>query len=192
MPSPVLPSAYKVLVKGTLFTIPVENVWAVQGPDPFDVSAAATIAGVFQTAYGAIAAELSEDIEFTEIEVTNYGGLATGQYIFAITPPQAGGLGVGSLPGSVAFCVSLRTALSGRRFRGRKYFSGLAESDVTGNFLSPTRGAAIVTACEDLKDALNSAGYPLAVFSPTGVTLTDVVTCTATDYKVDSQRGRLK
>ena len=191
MPTPVLPTAYKVIVKGTLFSVPVENVWYAQGPDPFDVSVAASIAGAFQTGYGAIAAELSEDIEFNEIEVTNLGGLATGIYVLAISPPQAGGLGVGALPGSVAFCVSLRTALAGRRFRGRKYFSGLAESDVTGNELSPTRGAAIVAACNDLKDALNSLGNPLSVFSTVGVTLVDVTTCTATDYSVDSQRGRL-
>lgn len=192
MPTPVFPTAYKVIVKGQLFSIPVENVWYVQGPDPFDTTAADGIASIFQTAYGDILAELSQDITFTEIEVTNLGGVATGQYILNISPPDAGDVGVGSLPGSVALCVTLRTALAGRRFRGRKYFSGLPESKVTGNTVDATTAGNIRSAVGTLASNLQSNGTQMCVFSTVGVTLVPVTSVTLTDLRVDSQRGRLK
>lgn len=192
MPTPVFPTAYKVLVKGTLFTVPIENVWYCQGPDPFDTSVAVSIASVFQTSYGDILAELSQDVTYSEIEVTNLGGVATGQYIFNISPPDAGDVGVGALPGSNALCVTLRTALAGRRFRGRKYFSGLPESKVTGNTVDATTAGNIRQAVEDLMLALSTNGTPLSIFSTVGVTLVPCTTATLTDFRVDSQRGRLK
>jgi len=192
MPTPVFPTAYKVLVKGLLFGVPIENVWYCQGPDPFDVGSADSIAAAFATAYGEIATPLSADITFTEIEVTNLGGTATGQHIVLITPPQAGGAGVGSEPGSTAFCVSLRTALAGRRFRGRKYFSGLAKPDVVGNMLDSSVAADIVAGVNNLVSALAGIGLPLSIFSTVGSTLVPVTTALATDLRVDSQRGRLK
>lgn len=192
MPTPVLPTAYKVLVKGFLFSVPVENVWYCQGPDPFDAAEAANIAAFFQTAYGAILAELSQDLTISEIDVSNLAGVATGLHILAISPPDAGDIGVGSLPGSNALCVTLRTALAGRRFRGRKYFSGLPESKVTGNLVDATTAENIRTAVENLMLDLSSNGTPLSVFSTVGVTLTPCTAIALTDLRVDSQRGRLK
>lgn len=192
MPTPVFPNAYKVMVKGVLFTVPIENVWYVQGPDPFDSAVAATIADVFSTGYGAICEQLSQDISYNEIEVTNLGGVATGQYIQTITPPQSGQIAQPSMPGSNALCVTLRTALASRRFRGRKYFSGLGEDLVTGNFVDATNAESIRQAVEDLMVSLAANGTPMSVFSTVGVTLVPVINITLTDTRVDSQRGRLK
>lgn len=192
MPTPVFPTAYKVIVKGSMFSIPIENVWYVQGPDPFDTTAAADIADVFQTGYGAILANLSQDVSYSEIEVTNLGGVATGQYILNITPPDTGDIGVGALPGSVALCVTLRSALAGRRFRGRKFFSGLDEGAVTGNVVDATVAEAIRAAVGSLASSLTSIGHPMSIFSTVGVTLVPVTTVTLTDLRVDSQRGRLR
>ena len=168
------------------------NVWYCQGPDPFDVGVAVNIASEFQTGYGAILACLSQDVSYTEIEVSNLGGVATGSFSLFITPPDVGEIVQDSLPGSVAFCVSLRSALAGRRFRGRKYFSGLGEGDVTANEFLSTRAADLVTAVEDLRAGLATLGNPMSIFSPTGLTLVPVINVTAVDLRVDSQRGRLR
>jgi len=191
MPTPVFPTAYKVEVKGVLFGIPIENVWHCQGPDPFDPAAAATIAADFQVGYGDILVSLSQDVSYSEIEVSNLGGLATGTYSLVISPADTGDIVQDSLPGSNAICISLRSALAARRFRGRKYFSGLGEADVTANVFSATRVNDIVTAINDMIAALDADGFPLSIFSPTGLTLVPVTTAIATDLTVDSQRGRL-
>lgn len=191
MPTPVFPTAYKVAVKGLYFGQLVENVWYVQGPDPFDSSVANTVAGIFQTEYANIQAALSQDYSITEIEVTNLAGTASGSYILAITPPQPGTRVQDGMPGNVAFCVSLKTALSGRRFRGRKYFCGLGEADVTENAFDATQAGVILTGVTGLINALNISGNPLSVFSPTGLTLVPVTSASAVDFFVDSQRRRL-
>jgi hypothetical protein len=191
MPTPVFPTAYKVEVFGQYFGQLVENVWYCQGPDPFDPSIALGIAAIFQTNYANIANGLSQDISFTQIDVQNLGGVATGTATLVISPPQAGSVIQDGMPGNVAFCVSLRTALAGRRFRGRKYFSGLGEGDVTGNTLDTTAAGNILSGCGTLLADLATNGTPLSVFSPTGLTLVPVTSISSVDFFVDSQRRRL-
>lgn len=58
------------------------------------------------------------------------------------------------LPRSVAFCVTLRTALSGKSFRGRCYLGGFAEPD---NDTDGTASSAIVTAGPAFVAAIGSA-----------------------------------
>jgi len=192
MPTPVFPTAYKVIVKGLLFGVPLENVWYCQGPDPFDETVAASIAAIFSTGYGGILANLSQDLSYSEIEITNLGGLATGQYFEAISPADSGEIAQPSLPGSVALCVTLRTALAGRRFRGRKYFSGLGEDQVTGNVMDPGAAESIRAAIFTMMAALAGNATQLCIFSTVGLTLVPVTNVTLTDTRVDSQRGRLK
>ncbi len=191
MPTPVFPTAYKVEVQGTLHGQLVENVWYVQGPDPFDLTVANGIAAVFQTNIPAIIAPLSFDLMIDNIVVQNLGGTASGQTSLAITPVEQGGQTQDALPGNVAFCVSLRSALAGRRFRGRKYFSGLGEGDVTANAWGAPQRDALLNAIDDLRAALVTNGTPLSIFSPTGLTLVPVVAAVAVDLYVDSQRRRL-
>lgn len=192
MPTPVFPTAYKVEVLGSLFGVPLENVWYCQGPDPFDLGDATAMAAAFQIGYADILTNLSQDVTYNQIVVTNLGGVSSGQYSLDITPPDAGSRTQDSLPGSVAFCVSLKSALAGRRFRGRKYFSGLGEEDVFQNGLDSGVAGGIVAAINDLITALAGGGTPLSIFSGTGLTLVPVVNAVATDLRVDSQRGRLK
>lgn len=192
MPTPVFPTAYKVEALGSLFGVPLENVWYCQGADPFDLGDATAIAAAFQIGYADILTNLSQDVTYNQIVVTNLGGVSSGQYSLDITPPDAGSRTQDSLPGSVAFCVSLKSALAGRRFRGRKYFSGLGEEDVFQNGLDSGVAGGIVAAINDLITALAGGGTPLSIFSATGLTLVPVVNAVATDLRVDSQRGRLK
>lgn len=191
MPSPVFPNAYVVEVRGLLFGQRIENVWHCQGADPFDVADATSIAAIFQAQYGALLSELSQDVSFHEIFVHNLAGVASGEYTLAITPADAGDVTEDAMPGNVAFCITLRTALSGRTTRGRKYFSGLAKTHVVANQYDVARANGLVSDIQSLIDDLAANGTPLCIFSPTALTLVPVTTATYVDLYTDSQRRRL-
>lgn len=191
MPTPFFPTAYQIEVRGTYFGQLTENVWHAIGPDPFDATVAADIAGTMQVGYASIMAPLSHDYSISEIFVHNLAGVDSGEVTLAISPAQEGGSGNPGLPGNVALCVSLRTALSGRTTRGRKYFAGLDETKVTGNLLDPTTAADILDGVNALISSMVDGGHPLAIFSRTALTLTTISTATLVDLVVDSQRRRL-
>lgn len=68
------------------------------------------------------------------------------------------------LPLQVALCITLRTALAGRRFRGRVYLSGYSENQNAASGTAIATGAAVafVTA---IKTTLTSNSLDLAVVS---------------------------
>jgi len=187
----IFPTAYEVEVRGTYFGQQCENVWHVIGADPFDPAMAADIAATFHTSYAGILAALSRDLFINEVFVHNFDGASSGEFTLAITPAEQGEVVQDGLPGNVAFCVSLRTALAGRSTRGRKYFAGLGEGDVSGNEFDGGRIATLLTGVNDLIANLVTNGTPLAIFSRTIPALTQVQTATAVDAFVDSQRRRL-
>lgn len=117
----------------------------------------------------------------------------------AKVPPIVGAIVQGVLPANVTLAVSFRTPFAGRSFRGRTYWIGLAEGDVSGDFVSPGRGEGIVNACTALKDVVAPAvGAELVVVSrvangqrrEVGVA-TPVTSIGLTDFRVDTQRRRL-
>jgi len=88
------------------------------------------------------------------------------------------GTGTGDpLPRQVAFCVSLKTALSGPRYRGRVYLGGLTEgdNDTGANALAAlaTNGVAFVNAIDS---ALNGVSGDLAVVSRPAFATTSTIT----------------
>lgn len=191
MPTPIIANATKVTVVGTLFGQLVENVWYVQTADPPATADLLAIASDFQVGYAAIMAPLSGDFTVSEIDLAYIGSAAGPEVSFGVTPPQAGGATTGSEPGNVCLCVSLRTALPGRRFRGRKYFSGIPIGKVVANQVDATLAADIVTAVNDLIGTLDRNGTPLSIVSFVGLTIVPVVTALAVDLFSDSQRRRL-
>lgn len=191
MPTPIIADVSKVTVSGTLFGQLVENVWYVGStgaPDPATMSA---IAGTFQSNYTGILSVLSQDLSIGEINVRYMGDVGGPEFTLAITPAQTGAEPVGAEPGNVALCVSLRSALSGRRFRGRKYFSGLPTGSVVANTVDAPLANAIVIAVNQLVTDLTAGGTPLQVVSLVGLTSVPVTTAIVTDLFADSMRRRL-
>jgi len=191
MPLPTIANAAKVTVKGELFGQLVENVWFVGTPGLPSAGDLSTICGIFQTGYVGILAPLSEDLSYGEFTARYLGDVAGPEFTLASIPAEAGGTAQPSSPGSVALCVSLRTSLAGRRFRGRKYFSGIPENAVAANVVDPAVGSTIVSAINDLITALAGNDSPLAIVSYAGLTVTGVTTALLVDNFVDSQRRRL-
>jgi hypothetical protein len=71
------------------------------------------------------------------------------------------------MPRSNGVVVTLRTALSGKFFRGRSYMTGFTEpQNIDGALISPS----VITACEGFWDAirtnLTATGWNLSILSP--------------------------
>jgi hypothetical protein len=191
MPFVAHPNVAKVTVLGELYGQDVENVWYVQTAAPPDIVEMENIAATFQTAYASIAAALSQDISFSQVIVRYLGDIAGPEFSFAISPPQTGGVATGAEPGNVCLCVSLRTALAGRRFRGRKYFSGLPTGTVVANRVTDATATAIRNAVQNLIANLAVALNPMQILSVVGNTAVPVTTAVLVDQFADSQRRRL-
>jgi hypothetical protein len=119
------------------------------------------------------------------------------QFISTVGLPSTGAVLVDSVPNNSAFCLSFRTALIGRAFRGRNYISGLPESVVTMSRLAGATATALQTAYEQIQPGL-PAGTTWVVVSRTvngvlqSVGLTNQVTSVVfQDLNMDSQRRRL-
>jgi hypothetical protein len=117
---------------------------------------------------------------------------------FLDTGAAVAGTGAGDLlPPQVSFCVTLRTALAGRSYRGRVYLWGYVESQsgATGALSASAAEVAFVTA---IKSALVSSALDLGVLSRPNPTLpvpkagwvTPVTTVVARDLVFDTQRRR--
>lgn len=111
---------------------------------------------------------------------------------------EAGTLAGENMPAQDTVAISLRTGFAGRSNRGRLYHVGLVESNVTGNYINGASGTALVTAYDNLRTQLQTAGYfwSVASFQANGVprtsaqvrTITDVVLA---DSRIDRQIRRM-
>lgn len=102
------------------------------------------------------------------------------------------------LPGNVTIAVKRSSGLTGRSSRGRIYWMGLPESEVTGNSLSVGLGNQLPTTMEDIDGAALAEGWTPVIVSrrQAGVLLATALTYPITnwsleDYRTDSQRRRL-
>jgi len=139
-------------------------------------------------------------VETRDISVQN-GALG----IFVADVGTIGGVADESEPNNVAACVSFRTGIAGRSFRGRNYVAAIPDNAVNTNTLTNAFATAILAAYGELNAtwlALTSSVHVvLSRFSgvdangdpiPRAVGLTTPVTAYQfTDLIVDSQRGRL-
>jgi len=108
-----------------------------------------------------------------------------------------------ALPNNVTLAIKFNTGLAGRSFRGRNYFVGLGENQVTGNSLVEATRDAIVDAYETLAASLIGDDLALVVLSlfsgvdeeghpiPREAGVATPVTSFSMDLNTDSQRRRL-
>lgn len=199
MPFVPVPDTMQVNVRFLLFNQLVENVYDVQADGGVDAVALVDCRdAMIDWVVGTLMPNLSHDIFFQGLEIQNLS-IENGSVISYTAPsPVAGGKDSASEPGNVAFCVSLRTAASGRSFRGRKYMAGIPVVHRTGNQVQAVWAADILNAMNDLITVLQAINQTLVVVSKiadgieriTGVA-TAVSGITYSDLNIDSQRRRL-
>jgi len=111
---------------------------------------------------------------------------------FVSTAASVPGTGAGNpLPNELAAAVTLRTALAGKSFRGRAYFSGaiVAESDGSGRIVAAFN-TALRTFMGNVQTDMGAQGITLAVLSRKLLAGNPVTAIQTRDTQWDSQRRR--
>ena len=177
----------------------VENVLHVQVPGGVD---AATIDSTAEEVRDWVQASLLPllvpAVSFIGVEAKNLSIEAGGTAFAAAIPPVLGGSVGDGMPGGTAFVVTLKTAQTGRSFRGRKFVFGLNRSQIVGNQIGASYAADIVDAFNDLIAVLAAVSKLLVIVSRiqdkiklTTAEVTPVTIASFADLDVDSQRRRL-
>lgn len=147
----------------------------------------------------ALNAQISNTVTLSAISIRSWNQPNLPEFVGAGTASVGTG-GATMLPPQVALCVTLRTALAGRRFRGRTYLPGWASA---ANSATGTATAAVLTASVGFMNAIFTAmttrGIPMGIVSmpaptatpprPTG-SVQAVTAILARDAIWDTQRRR--
>jgi hypothetical protein len=205
---PFVPVAETVLaeIRMTLDSQEIENtLYFGLGATPA-VGAMVTLTNdLFDWWTGNIAPQMSDQVQLREIVLTSLETATGPQVSFSPPTAETGALSSPVLPSNVAITVSFRTALRGRSFRGRNYFPGLTDSQVSGNTVSSVSVLAIRDAYAALlASPVADDGQWVAVSRFSGVdpvtglpiprvagVATPITSVVVVDATVDSQRRRL-
>lgn len=140
----------------------------------------------------------SESVELREVYVLAQDG-GNVEWTLPGDPTDNQGAAVGSpLPNNVTLCVSFRTGLAGRSYRGRNYPVGILTSNQNGNFATNDYVVALQAAYGNLIDAMTGTAWTWGVATrysnnlprPEGA-MTPITAVVVTDNALDSQRRRL-
>jgi hypothetical protein len=112
-----------------------------------------------------LAPQQVNDIKYESITVKDIEHVNGAQIVYLPTTTQ-GAVTDPPLPNSTAMVASLRTALTGKNYRGRFYFGGMHVNQlVDSTHVSSGVAAGYGTAIADLLTLLNAATYKLVVVS---------------------------
>lgn len=199
MPSVLVPNTIQCDVVFLLWDQRVENVFYVEVPGGVDAPTIQDTANqVGNWVEDSYLPFLSASLTFLNVEAKNLSIADGGVAIYNAAPGTVGGIASPGEPGNVSYCVSLRTASSGRSFRGRKYVPGIPTNKHTGNVVESTWSGDIVNALNQLITVLAGFDKVLVIVSRiadgvdriTGLS-TPVISASVTDMFLDSQRRRL-
>ena len=194
-----VPNTVQVDVVYLLFGQRVENVFHVTFGSGVDAATLVDTRDVFiEWLTGAWMTSMGTDLSVAEIDVTNLSIPDGTMLAWSPTTPLVGSGGSGCEPGNVSFCLSARTGISGRSFRGRKYVAGVPTAQRTGNTANSGWVGTLITALNALISLLADINGLLVVVSriENGVErlegiVTEIISWTASDLYLDSQRRRL-
>lgn len=176
-----------------------ENVFHVTNTSPDDSIEQLGIANlVVSWAFNTLAPHISNEVAVVSCMVKDVS-VEDGTFQFsddAALPFHMTHTG-GTSPFQVAAVISLRTAQSGRSFRGRIYVPFIPNAYSENNILSATGQAAYLADYETLRTDLNTNGTPLVVVSkqhnlePRTEGVKTYVTSIQVPQKLGTQRRRL-
>jgi len=173
------------------------NVDLLTAPTAANVQALATACHTWWV--GNVTALTPASLILREVFVRDQSTLNGFAATAAPTGSVPGTLSGNSLPNNVAICASIRTLFTGRSARGRWYWQGLTESQVTGNTVDAGTLASIDAALTNLASVVAALSHFWVIASyfsggvprpggPVYFVVNDIIFVDAT---VDSQRRRL-
>ena len=193
-----LPGGIRVAMEYEAFGKVVVNIYHVTHEDPITTVVLLNIADIFHdwwTAY--MSTSFSEDIALHNVVALNLDEANGEKVTFVVSPPEPGDVLLPAVSNNVAIVASLRTAKTGRSFRGRNYWAGLNDSAVTGNEITVAKAANLVSDYAELDTALAIEGAVLVVASfqslgvPREIGVATPVQSVVVNTRVDTQRRRL-
>ncbi len=197
MPFIATPQCVEAKLTMTQNSVPLVNIWhfdVAHAVTPTDLSGVFAVVDAWLTTY--YSTLFHPSVSFDEIVVTDISVANGQQQVYVPTTLVGGGSGTAAAA-NAAFVASLRTAHTGRSFRGRTYVGGMSTSQFTdAQHVGAGYAAAVNNAFTHLLAAAITAGYKLCVLSrylnkvlrAVGL-LTEIISI-ITDTKVDSQRRR--
>ena len=192
----LVPNSVKIEINATGNGIPVVNIVHakfVSAPTDADLL---SVADAVQDWYQANKGNFHPTYVLQNVTVTDLS-VANGHQVISNTVSGAG-TGIGAAAANnVAVCASLRTLNTGRSFRGRMYFGGLAAGTLeSSTSIAGATAAAYANMATDLIDALDAVGAVMCVLSRVAagvlrvVGLMTEIVGVIVDTKIDSQRRR--
>jgi len=192
----------QVELRGTYFGQDYENVLYFKNGSTIDTAEVETLFDFLETDFiPFMLIGISDSLAIDEIYATDLTTSSSPTYSRILIPALEGSeTGAAGLPGSVAACISFRTANRGRSSRGRNYVGGITENNVTGNEIDAGQLSLLVAAFELL---LSGGDIPaswvwsvvsryLAGSPRVSALVQEVINVLSTDITADSQRGRLR
>ena len=151
MPFIPVPNVAQLNIRGTYLGEQVENTIYVQQNVAWNAGSLQLLADAVASWWDtAVLAHVSTSYQYREtyaVDLTSVTGLtATSTPLGAVAGRKVGD----PLAGNVSLCVSFRTALRGRSYRGRNYLCGLVEPEVSGNTINLTFAEDVVNAYQQL------------------------------------------
>ena len=197
MPFQRIPETVEVHINARQDNVPVVNrVYVRWGHTIIEDDLDATFDIVDAWITGSVAPQMTNHMAFESVAIKNMD-VANGQLKIYTPTTSSGGRSAAAAINSAASCISLRTAFSGKNYRGRFYFGGLCQSDFTS---STQIGLAVVGSHADIMttfiDALETAGASLVVVSKVlagiqrAIAITTNVLTVVVNTVCDNQRRR--
>lgn len=161
-----VPNCVEVTLNMTQDNIPVVNRWFV---DVGHTVVHSDLTGVFAVVDAWVTSTLSSfhvtTIHYETIVVKNHD-VANGEELVFVPTTLAGTNTQVPTANSTAMCASLRTALTGKNFRGRTYIGGVSRNYLADStHIVPSGAVQVANIMTDLVNALNTATYTLVVVS---------------------------
>lgn len=193
------PNVLEVAVNQRLFNRPITNVlyWDLEYvPTAGDVH---EVADAFANAWGEHMLPLLVDQLFTVgVRVRSLASQASPQVEYQYPVPLGGHKALGVMSANNAVCLTHRTGLPGRSYRGRTYISGVPSAGLNGNYVAASWAEPLPGAFMGMVGSVTaSVGGFHVVYSRraggawrvTGLA-TPVIQTVLRNLKVDSQRRR--
>lgn len=169
------------------------------GVEPYGASELTDLANlVYDWWVDRIGPELSSQVTLRSVTARALDGPFGPQVTYNPGTPAGGAITQEAAPANVAFCVTHRSNLIGRSWRGRTYVAGFPRGDVALNQLAGAKVVAFVSAFNNLRTRASELGDTFVVLSRQfnkvvrpEAQWTPIRLSEANDSRVDSQRGRL-
>lgn len=179
----------------------MSNVFHAHDPAGWDYTKLTALAGGFVSWWDTELSDLAcSAVSLVQVVATDLTSLAGARAILTLTTPSPGTITDPLLPNNVTVAIEQVTAVRGRGVQGRYFMPGLAESQVSGDFIDGTVLSNIIAASDALLTILAALdGSPELVVLHRVVggvkllaqTWDAVQRFAATDRTIDSMRTRL-